>query len=62
MVSHGEVCNSIVVNDAVVAVTEVPDLLSDHEEANTRFLLHTHQAAQVLSSVTIKIPDTDLRY
>ena len=58
--SHGEVCNFIVVNDAVVAVTEVPELFSDHEYADIRFLLHTHHAAQVFSSVTIKSPDTDV--
>ena len=42
VVSHSDVCYSIVVNDAVVAVTEVPDLFSDHEEADTRLLLHAH--------------------
>ena len=60
IVSHGDVCHSIVVNDAIVVVTEVPDLFSDHEEADTRFLLHTQQTAQVFSSVTIKRPDTDV--
>ena len=58
VVSHADVCHSIVVNDAVVAVTEVPDLVSDYEEADTRLLLHVHQAARVFSSVTIKSPDT----
>ena len=58
MVSHGEVSHYIVVNDAVVAVKEVPYLFSDHEEADTRLLLHAHQAAQVFSSVTIKSPGT----
>ena len=60
VVSHGEVCNSIVVNDAVVAVTEVQDLFSEHEEVDTWFLLHTHQAAQVFSSAPIKSSDTDV--
>ena len=60
IVSHGEVCHSIVVNDAVVEVTEVPDLFSDHEEADTRLLLHAHQAARAFSNVTIKSPDTDV--
>ena len=60
VVSHGDVCHSIVVNDAVVAVTEVPDLFSYHEEADTWLLLHVHQAARAFSSVTIKSPDTDV--
>ena len=60
VVSHGDVCHSIVVNDAVVAVTEVSHLFSDHEDANTRLLLHAHQTARVFSSVTIKSPDTDV--
>ena len=50
---HGDVCHSI-----VFAVTEVPDLFSDHEEADTRLLLHVPQTARVFSSVTIKSPDT----
>ena len=57
VVSHGDVCHSIVVNDAVVAVTEVPDLFSEHEEADTRLLLHAHQTDRVFSSLTIKSPD-----
>ena len=59
VVSHGDICHSIVVNDAVVAVTEVLDLFSDHKEADTRLLLHTYQTARVFSSVSIKSPDTD---
>ena len=62
VVLHGDVCHSIVVNDAVVAVTEVPDLFSDHEESDTRLLLHVHQDARVFSSVTIKSPDKYLDY
>ena len=57
VVSYGDVCHSIVDNYAVVAVTEVPDLFSDHEEADTRLLLHAHR---VFSSVTIKNPDRDV--
>ena len=48
VVSHGDASHSLVVNDAVVAVSEVPDLFSDHEEADTRLLLHAHQTARVL--------------
>ena len=60
VVSHGEVYHYIVVNDTVVAVTEVSDLFSDHEEAYTRLLLHVHQAARAFNSVIIKSPDTDV--
>ena len=60
VVSQDEVCHSIVVNDAIVAVTEVPDLFSDHEEADTRLLFHAHQAARAFISMTIKNPDTDV--
>ena len=48
VVSHGDVCHSIVVNDAVVVVTEVPDLFSDHEIEDTQLLLHAHQAVVVV--------------
>ena len=60
VVSHGDACHSIFVNDAVVAITEFTDLFSDHEEADTRLLLHAHQTARVFSSVTIRSPDTDV--
>ena len=41
----GETKNySIAVNDAVVVVTEFPDMFSDDEEADTLLPLHVHQA------------------
>ena len=58
VVSHGKVCHSIVVNDAVVTVTEVPDLFSDHEETDTRFLLHALPTRLIMSSAVcpLKVP------
>ncbi|XP_067931036.1 uncharacterized protein [Watersipora subatra] len=46
-------------NDASPPVSEVPELHSDHEEADTRLLLHaTH--ARAYGTVLIKSPDTDV--
>ena len=42
------------------SVTVVPELACDHQEADTRMLLHTAHAARTSSSVTIFSPDTDV--
>ena len=37
-----------------------PDLNCDHEEADTRLLLHARHAAESNSTVIIRSPDTDV--
>lgn len=39
---------------------EIPDLESDHEEADTRLLLHSRHAARTHREILIKSPDTDV--
>ena len=39
---------------------EVPELESDHEEANTCLLLHSRQAAGTHAEIIVKSPDTDV--
>ena len=46
-------------NDPVVA-QEIPELTSDHEEADTRVLLHSKHAAGSHEGIIIKTPDTDV--
>ena len=41
-------------------VEEVPSLESDHEEADTRMLLHAKHAAAHADTIIIKSPDTDV--
>ncbi|XP_046864636.1 uncharacterized protein LOC124459156 isoform X2 [Xenia sp. Carnegie-2017] len=38
----------------------VPELESDHEEADTRLLLHSKHSAQTYDRIIIKTPDTDV--
>ena len=46
-------------NDPVVG-QEIPELTSDHEEADTRVLLHSKHAAGSHERIIIKTPDTDV--
>lgn len=41
-------------------MSEVPELACDHEEADTRLLLHAKHAGQHFSSVILRSPDTDV--
>lgn len=40
--------------------TEVQELFSDHEEADTRIVAHAKQASQYYQGILIKSPDTDV--
>ena len=43
-----------------IQVTEVEQLNSDHEEADTRMLLHAQHASAFTENTVIKSPDTDV--
>ena len=53
-------CCSFKPNVESVMVEEVPSLESDHEEADTRMLLHAKHAAAHADTIIIKSPDTDV--
>ena len=59
-VCHENLCHLIHVVKGVVVVEEVPDLFCDHEEADTRLLLHAKHASSVYSNILIQSPDTDV--
>ena len=46
-------------NDCVLH-HEVPELQCDHEEADTRLLLHSNHAAETHDTIIVKTPDTDV--
>ena len=48
------------VNDNVLQIERVPELNSNHEEADTRLILHAQHACITHSKVTIRSPDTDV--
>jgi hypothetical protein len=60
-VSHGKKCHQFCTNNREeVQIEECEELYSDHEEADTRLLLHAKQASRTHDHVVIRSPDTDV--
>ena len=61
-VCHGEKCHCLEpgLNDIPTNVDEIQELSCDHEEADTRMLLHASHASQSHGSILVKSPDTDV--
>ena len=59
--AHGRECHLFCSIGNAVDVVPVLQLTSDHEEADTRMLLHTYHAAQNgFENIVIRTPDTDV--
>ena len=58
--THGSECHSFSLSGGHFSVDEVNELACDHEEADTRLLLHSKYAATRSENVVIKSPDTDV--
>ena len=59
-VAHGSECHLIRLQNGFVTLIVVDELTCDHEEADTRMLLHAKHAEKTCSSVIIRSPDTDV--
>ena len=60
-ITHGKHCHKFFgISSHDIGVEEVHELYCDHEEADTRLLLHAYQASGIHESVAIKSPDTDV--
>lgn len=60
-ITHREFCHKLTNIDDKIVVTTIPELTSDHEEADTRLLLHArHAVDNGITNVVIKSPDTDV--
>lgn len=59
-ISHGHMCHVIQPENESLAVKEVPELISDHEEADTRMFLHAYYASEHSAAILIKSSDTDV--
>ncbi|XP_070548281.1 uncharacterized protein [Ptychodera flava] len=61
-VTNGELCYRLQSADGVMDVTEIPELYCDHEEADTRLLLHAQHASYIgeADNIVIRSPDTDV--
>lgn len=57
--THDILCHSITAGDQVV-VQDIPELTCDHEETDTRLLLHSQHASQDHDSVVICSRDSDV--
>ena len=61
LVAHKELCHKIQSVNNILEVTLLPELTCDHEEADTRLLLHAkHAADHQFQDVVIRSPDTDV--
>lgn len=60
IMTHGEMCHNINCENNILLINEIPELRSDHEEADTKMLLHASHAAKYFSHVIIKSMDTDV--
>ena len=62
LVCHGSQCHRLLYDPTAGSVTteEIDSLLCDHEEADTRLLLHYKHASKSYQSVVLKCADTDV--
>lgn len=58
--THGSQCHAIEILDEQLQVTEITELESNHEEADTRLLLHAAQTSYLDNSIVILCPDKDV--
>lgn len=58
-ISHGQQCHMLEMKDELY-VQPVPTLFCDHEEADTRMLLHADHAGDFYDNVVIRSRDTDV--
>ena len=58
--AHGENCHALRGGENGIRVDHIPSLRCDHEEADTRMLLHAHYASFHSAVVVIKSLDKDV--
>ena len=61
--THGTECHKIFIDSStnLLKIEDIPELHSNHEEADTRLLLHAqHASATHATKVRIRSPDTDV--
>lgn len=60
-VSHGNLCHQITRNTTgKITIEDCADLYSDHEEADTRLVLHAKHASATHDRIIVRSPDTDV--
>ena len=58
--SHEEMCHKFFQSNDILISREVEELCCDHEEADTRMLVHASHASQCYENIIIKSPDSDV--
>ena len=58
--AHEDKCHKLTELLGDMSCTEIEELSSDHEEADTRMIAHARHASLSYSNVIVKSPDTDV--
>ena len=58
--THEDKCHKLTELLGDMSCTEIEELSSDHEEADTRMIAHARHASLSYSNVIVKSPDTDV--
>ncbi|KAJ8030514.1 hypothetical protein HOLleu_26961 [Holothuria leucospilota] len=58
--TSGDHCQCLQLKEGMLEITPCHELFCDHEEADTRLLLHARHAAETTSNIIISSPDTDV--
>ena len=59
-IAHGPVCHRLHIHDSTLSVHVVEELVCNHEEGDTRVLLHANHASSMHPNIVIHSPDTDV--
>ena len=59
-ITHGEYCHVLRSRNAITTICSVDELSCDHEEADTRLLLHAQHASTTFEDVVIVSCDSDV--
>ena len=60
VIGHGSNCHQIHVTNGATTISHVPELECDHEEADTRMILHAAHGSRLHDTIVINSPDTDV--
>ena len=58
--AHEEICHRFFDSNGEMMCSEIGELYCDHEEADTRMIVHTMHASLAYRTIIIKSPDTDV--
>lgn len=60
IMTHKEACHELTPSNNKITCVELPELYIDHEEADTKMILHSIYASKSATSIIIQSCDTDV--